>query len=88
MYYNIKKLNKLFFINVKYSNVIWLIFRNCLFYNLQYTTQAIVNMTNYKLVYFNLRARAELARMIFHAAGQPFEDFRYERSEWPAHKQG
>ena len=45
-------------------------------------------MSNYKLVYFNLRARAELARMIFHAAGQPFEDVRYERSEWPAHKQG
>ena len=45
-------------------------------------------MSNYKLVYFNLRARAELARMIFHAAGQPFDDVRYERSEWPAHKQG
>ena len=45
-------------------------------------------MSNYKLVYFNARGRAELARLIFHAAGQQFEDSRFEISEWPEHKKG
>ena len=38
---------------------------------------------NYKLVYFNLRGRAELSRLIFAQADVPFEDQRIERSEWP-----
>jgi glutathione S-transferase len=33
-----------------------------------------------------MRGRAETARLIFAAAGQEFEDIRYERSEWPSHK--
>lgn len=43
-------------------------------------------MSTYKLYYFNGRGRAEIARLIFAAAGQKFEDIRYEGSEWPAHK--
>eukprot|EP01083_Nonionella_stella_P276238 938480_1 len=31
----------------------------------------------YKLSYFNLRARAELTRLLFHASETKFEDFRY-----------
>jgi glutathione S-transferase len=43
-------------------------------------------MSTYKLYYFNGRGRAELSRLIFAAAGQQFEDIRYEGSQWPAHK--
>lgn len=43
-------------------------------------------MSTYKLYYFNGRGRAEIPRLIFAAAGQNFEDVRYERDEWPAHK--
>ena len=43
-------------------------------------------MPIYKLYYFNGRGRAELSRLIFAAAGEKFEDIRYERSEWAAHK--
>lgn len=43
-------------------------------------------MSTYKLYYFNIRARAEISRLIFAAAGQKFEDIRYEYSEWASHK--
>ena len=43
-------------------------------------------MAQYKLVYFNLRARGEIARFIFAAAGQSYEDFRFEREDWPKYK--
>lgn len=43
-------------------------------------------MSTYKLYYFNGRGRAEIPRLIFVAAGQNFEDIRYEQAEWPAHK--
>lgn len=43
-------------------------------------------MPAYKLHYFNLRGRAELARLILNQAGVEFEDIRFERSEWPALK--
>jgi glutathione S-transferase len=43
-------------------------------------------MSTYKLYYFNTRGRAETFRLIFAAAGQQFEDIRYERDEWPSHK--
>jgi glutathione S-transferase len=43
-------------------------------------------MSTYKLYYFNSRGRGEVARLIFAAAGQKFEDIRYEHSEWPSHK--
>lgn len=43
-------------------------------------------MPAYKLHYFNLRGRAELARLILNQAGVEFEDIRFERAEWPALK--
>lgn len=39
-------------------------------------------MPTYKLYYFDLRARAEVCRLLFAAAGVPYEDVRIERSKW------
>jgi len=44
-------------------------------------------MPNYKLTYFDGRARAETARMLFKLAGQPFEDIRLDFEEWPKVKE-
>jgi glutathione S-transferase len=43
-------------------------------------------MSTYKFYYFNVRARGEVSRLIFAAAGQQYEDIRYERDQWPSHK--
>ncbi len=43
-------------------------------------------MSTYKLYYFNGRGRGEVSRLILAAAGQKYEDIRYERDQWPAHK--
>jgi len=43
-------------------------------------------MPDYKLTYFQMRARGEVIRMIFAVAGVPYEDHRIEWSEWPALK--
>ena len=43
-------------------------------------------MSSYKLYYFNGRGRAEIARLIFAAAGRAFEDIRYDHNEWKSHK--
>jgi glutathione S-transferase len=40
-------------------------------------------MSTYKLTYFNGRGRAEVSRLIFAAAGQKYEDARFEREQWP-----
>ena len=42
------------------------------------------SMSTYKLVYFNLRARAELTRLIFAQAGVEYTDERLEFQDWPA----
>lgn len=43
-------------------------------------------MTLYKLIYFNIRARGELARWIFAYTSQKYEDFRVDYSDWPEMK--
>ncbi|GMT12103.1 hypothetical protein PFISCL1PPCAC_3408 [Pristionchus fissidentatus] len=43
-------------------------------------------MPTYKLTYFNVRGRAEVARDLFHLAGVSFEDRRVPREEWAAIK--
>ncbi|XP_057375111.1 hematopoietic prostaglandin D synthase-like [Daphnia carinata] len=40
----------------------------------------------YKLYYFNTKGRAELARLILAYAKVPYDDIRYEREDWPKHK--
>lgn len=40
-------------------------------------------MTNYQLMYFDGRGRAELARWLFAAAGQEYVDTRLKKEEWP-----
>ena len=45
-------------------------------------------MPSYKLTYFDCRGRAELIRMMFHAADVDFVDERIHHSEWPMRKQG
>lgn len=40
-------------------------------------------MSQYKLTYFNLRGRGEVARLLFAVAGQKYEDERIEFSKWP-----
>jgi glutathione S-transferase len=44
---------------------------------------ATTGQPHYKLTYFNLRARGELPRLLFAAAGVEYEDIRIEHSRWP-----
>ena len=39
-------------------------------------------MSNYKLTYFNIRGKAETARMLFALSGQKFEDVRLAPEEF------
>jgi glutathione S-transferase len=43
-------------------------------------------MSTYKLTYFNGRGRAEIARLIFAAAGVKYEDVRLQGDQWPTLK--
>ena len=43
-------------------------------------------MGKYKLVYFDGRGRAEVARMLFKLAGEEFEDKRIKEDAWPEYK--
>lgn len=43
-------------------------------------------MTQYKLIYFDARGRAETARFIFAQAGVNYEDKRVSHENWPALK--
>jgi hypothetical protein len=40
-------------------------------------------MVQYKLIYFNLRGRGEVARLIFKYGKQNFEDARVKSGDWP-----
>ncbi|KAH7694854.1 CRE-GST-9 protein, partial [Aphelenchoides avenae] len=44
-------------------------------------------MVHYKLTYFDCRALGEVARFMFHYAGQPFDDVRVTNEEWEANLQ-
>lgn len=44
-------------------------------------------MVHYKLVYFNARGRAEIARLMLAEAGVDYEDYRFDFSQWPAEKE-
>ncbi|EFX82688.1 prostaglandin D2 synthase-like protein [Daphnia pulex] len=46
-----------------------------------------MKIPNYKLIYSNARGRADLARLILHCAGVPFEDIHCGHSDWPSIKQ-
>lgn len=43
-------------------------------------------MPVYKLKYFNIRGRAEIARLMFAESGQDYEDIRIEYKDWPNEK--
>ncbi|XP_050391094.1 probable glutathione S-transferase 7 [Patella vulgata] len=43
-------------------------------------------MPAYRLHYFDVRGRGEVARLMFNAAGQKFDDVRYTKETWPAFK--
>lgn len=38
---------------------------------------------SYKLIYFNIRGRAETIRYILALGEAPYEDFRVQNEEWP-----
>nr|QUF59411.1 glutathione S-transferase GSTS8-3 [Brachionus angularis] len=44
-------------------------------------------MTSYKLIYFNIRGRAEICRILFALANQKYEDVRLSVEEWPKLKE-
>ena len=39
-------------------------------------------MPSYKLIYFDIRGRAEVARLLFAEAGQEYEDKRLKFDDW------
>jgi len=43
-------------------------------------------MAQVKLVYFDVRGRAELIRLVLSLSGQTFEDVRCSREDWPKYK--
>lgn len=43
-------------------------------------------VAEYKLVYFNFRGRGEVIRLIFAAAGQKYDDHRFEMAQWSEYK--
>ena len=45
-------------------------------------------MPSYKLIYFNIKGRAEVARLLFAEAGQEYEDKRLKSEEWSQIKKG
>jgi glutathione S-transferase len=50
--------------------------------SLERTVDYTAAMPSYKLTYFNLRGKGEICRLIFAAAGVPYEDVRVDRPQW------
>ncbi|TOF81862.1 hypothetical protein CGJ15_26295, partial [Vibrio parahaemolyticus] len=57
--------------------------RCCLF-----TKLSVLTMPEYKLIYFNSRGRAELARWICAYGNIPYTDERIPKADWPSRKPG
>ena len=68
-----------------YDNII----HSCSFFTCSVKHLSIhLTMPSYKLMYFDARARAETARMLFKLAGVDFEDYRVDPpKEWAELKQ-
>ena len=45
-----------------------------------------MSTATYKLIYFELKGRAEVSRLLFLSAGQSFEDFYISFDQWPTWK--
>lgn len=43
-------------------------------------------MTSYKLIYFDLKGRAEVIRILFSLAKQEYQEVKYTFQEWPEKK--
>ena len=48
----------------------------------------LLTMPSYKLIYFNLRGRGEMIRLMFAAAGVQYEDCRLTKEEFLKLKEG
>jgi glutathione S-transferase len=44
-------------------------------------------MVQYKLNFYNIRGRGEVIRLIFVAAGQKYEDHRFDFDQWSEYKE-
>lgn len=60
--------------------------RNLAFNSLNPFPFCVATMPQYKLHYFGIRGRGEILRLMFNAAGVPFEDHRIEMKDWPTLK--
>ena len=70
--------------NLKYSLYNEIIIKAYSVLNCKLALSCKKEMSTYKLVYFNLKGRAELTRLIFAQAGVEYTDERVAFQDWPA----